>query len=457
MSADAAWDLSLRVAREGEPFILFDGAPSAARTDAERGLRAWSFVAASPSEGVCVRDGRAWRWTRETRAWRETEGDAWALLRALHRPAASDAASPWPHGVAGLASYDAGRLIERMPDVARDDTRLPQLLFYRFDAAWTVPAGGAPALHHAAGADAIAAALEARAAQPAQALDDGTVDPVRPHITQKQFEDMVLRAQANVRAGDVFQVNLSQRLETRTTLSSLALYARLRDANPAPFSALFQSGPLPWDDEGFAVLSSSPERLFRLRAGKLEARPIAGTRKRGRTPDEDAALVAELRADPKEQAEHVMLVDLARNDVGRVARYGSVRVPDLLTVETYRTVHHLVSVVEADLAPQNDAVDALRALFPGGTITGAPKVRAMELIEEIEPVRRGVYTGSLGWIAPNGDCDFNILIRTLLKQGERVHLQVGAGIVEESVPEREYHETLTKAKGLLRALGADDE
>lgn len=283
----------------------------------------------------------------------------------------------------------------------------------------------------------------------------GPMGPIAARTPPKAFEEMVTRAKRAITEGEIFQANLSHRLETSTQLSPDALYARLCAANPAPFSGLFESGPLPGGAEPFFVLSSSPERLFKLEKGRLEARPIAGTRKRSSDPREDAALASELRSDEKERAEHVMLVDLARNDLGRVAKFGSVRVPVLLSVESFATVHHLVSVVEADLEGGKDAVDALVALFPGGTITGAPKPRAMEVIEEIEPVRRGIYTGSLGWISPDGDCDFNILIRSLLIQGERVHLQVGAGIVEDSVPHKEYEETLSKAKGLLRALGRD--
>jgi para-aminobenzoate synthetase component 1 len=370
--------------------------------------------AARPAASLCVREGRAWR--REgAGAWERgaDEGEPWELLRAFAR-------GSW---TAVLASYDAGRLVERVPSLAEDDTRLPQLLAFRFDDV-------AP----------LRDALPSAAAAP---------HPVRARSSQKEFEAMVLAAKERVRAGEVFQVNLSHRLETETTLDPLDLYARLRVANPAPHAAFLASGPLPDGMEPFHVLSSSPERLFALRGGRLEARPIAGTRPREADP-------AELLADPKERAEHVMMVDLARNDLGRVARFGSVEVPRLLTVESYRTVHHLVSVVEADLAEGKDAVDALVAMFPGGTITGAPKVRAMGIIEELEPVRRGVYTGSLGWIAPDGDADFNILIRTLLVKGGKVHLQVGAGIVEESVPEREHRETLAKAKGLLRALGVAD-
>jgi para-aminobenzoate synthetase component 1 len=361
--------------------------------------------------------------------------------------------------VAGFLSYDAGRLVERLPSKAVDDAGVPQVLLFRFDAVWAVPARGTPTLHRAPGPDGEAAAreMETRARSEPLAFHGGSLGAIEPRVSPKEFEQMVLRAKGHVAIGDVFQVNLSHRLEADVGLHPLELYGRLRDRNPAPFSAFFSSGPLPDDPEGFHVLSSSPERLFRLESGRLEARPIAGTRRRGGTPAEDEALKAELLADPKERAEHVMLVDLARNDLGRVARFGSVRVPHLLTVETFRTVHHLVSVVEAELAQGKDVVDALKALFPGGTITGAPKVRSMEVIEDIEPVRRGVYTGSLGWINGAGDADFNILIRTLFLRGGRVHLQVGAGIVEESVPEREYLETLAKAKGLLRALGAEED
>ena len=453
--ASDAWETFRRLARPGEPAVFLDGVPRAATTPAERELRGWSFLAAAPSAALCVREGGAWRREGEG-AWEPAEGDAWALLRALHAPGPAAPGVPFPHGVVALASYDAGRLVERLPARALDDTALPLLLAFRFDAVVAVPAdGGAPEVH--ARDPAAAQRLRARLDAPPLPLEGGDVGPVEARVPQKAFEEMVVRAKRHVRAGDVFQVNLSHRLEAACSLGPLALYDRLRRANPAPFGAFLASGPLPEDPEGFHVLSSSPERLFRLQGRRLEARPIAGTRRRAADPREDDALKAELLADAKERAEHVMLVDLARNDLGRVARYGSVHVPRLLTVETYRTVHHLVSVVEAELAEGRDAVDALVALFPGGTITGAPKVRAMEVIEEVEPVRRGVYTGSLGWWSGAGDCDFNILIRTLLLRRGRVHLQVGAGIVEDSDPAREHAETMAKAKGLLMALGAEAE
>ena len=432
-----AFGLLRRVARDGEAAVFLDGVPEAAVTPADREVRERSLVAARPAASYCHQDGQAW--LREgDGAWRRVPGEPFALLRSFARGGMT----------LGFASYDAGRLVERLPSRAADDARLPDLLFFRFDAWWDVPPEGDA---RPVGDDAELAERARREPAPF-APDSGARAPLRPRTTQKEFEDMVLRAQEAIRAGEVFQVNLSHRLETTTRLHPLALYARLREANPAPFGGYLASGPLP-QGEPFHVLSSSPERLFRLRSRTLEARPIAGTRPRGATPGEDARLVEELRASAKERAEHVMLVDLARNDLGRVARYGTVRVPRLLAVESYRTVHHLVSVVGAELDEGKDAVDALVALFPGGTITGAPKVRAMEVIEDLEPVRRGAYTGSLGWMSPGGDADFNILIRTLVLREGAVHLQVGAGIVEESEPAKEYEETLAKAKGLLRALG----
>jgi para-aminobenzoate synthetase component 1 len=421
-------DLLRRVARPGEP---------AAET--------WAGVAVAPSRSLCVRDGRAW--LREgAGAWVEASGDPWTLLRSLQ---GDDA--PFAMSIVVFVGYDAGRWIETLPAIAEDDLHLPDVLAFRFDAAWDAQG----ALHARPGAEVHARMLRDRAHEGSIPFVGGTVGEMEARTSPKDFEAMVLRAKRHIRVGDAFQVNLSHRLSCATDVAPVEIYARLRAANPAPFSCYLQSGPLPDDPEGFEIVSSSPERLFRVGSGRLEARPVAGTRPRGATPAQDAALRHELLRDEKERAEHVMLVDLARNDLGRVARFGSVRVPALLTVESYRTVHHLVSIVEAELAPGRDAVDALVAMFPGGTITGAPKVRSMEIIEEIEPVRRGAYTGSLGWIADDGDADLNILIRTLVRRRGRVHLQVGAGIVEDSDPAREYEETMAKAKGLLLALGRE--
>jgi para-aminobenzoate synthetase component 1 len=412
-------DLLRRAWRPGEPVALLEG-PS-------------PTLAAGPSAALCVRGGRVWMREGES-AWTTSDAPPWDAARAFLSKGLRTVA---------LLSYDAGRLVERIPSRARDDTGLPEVLLLRFDAAWIggeLRGDGDHVLAERAKGDPLP--------RPA-----GRVGPVTSSMPREAFEAMVRRAKAHVRAGDVFQVNLSHRLEADCSVHPLDLYARLCEVNPAPFRAFLQTGPLPGDPQGFHVVSASPELLVRAGAGRLEARPIAGTRRRGATPEEDAALAAELASDGKERAEHAMMVDLARNDLGRVARYGSVRVPRFAAVESYRTVHHLVSTVEADLAPGRDAVDVLRALFPGGTITGAPKVRAMEVIEALEPVRRGIYTGSLGWVDPSGDLDLNILIRTLLVRRGRVHLQVGAGIVEESDPSREWEETLAKAKGMLLALG----
>jgi anthranilate/para-aminobenzoate synthase component I len=268
---------------------------------------------------------------------------------------------------------------------------------------------------------------------------------------------MVRRAKEYILAGDIFQSNLSQRLEMGFDGDSLGLYQALRLVNPSPFSGYIDmSGP----DGGaaaagggaFQVISSSPERLVQLRGRKAQTRPIAGTRRRGVDRAEDHGLTRELNLDPKERAEHIMLVDLERNDLGRVCDYGSVRVTELMVNEAYSHVIHIVSNVEGVLHHSRGPTDLLRAMFPGGTITGCPKVRCMEIIDELEPVRRGPYTGSFGYIGYNGNMDMNIIIRTLLRRGDTVYAQAGAGIVADSDPEREYRETLRKAEAMVRAV-----
>lgn len=259
----------------------------------------------------------------------------------------------------------------------------------------------------------------------------------------------IARAQDYIRAGDIFQANLSRRwqAEFATTVAPEAVYARLRRANPAPYAA-----SLRWGDA--AVLSSSPERLLQCQDGRIQTRPIAGTRRRARDPAEDEALARELLAHPKERAEHVMLVDLERNDLGRICRPGTVRVSERLQVETYAHVHHIVSAVEGDLRPDVGVAEILAALFPGGTITGCPKVRCMEIIAELEGEARDPYTGSIGYISRNGRMDFNILIRTAHLEAGRLSFRAGGGIVADSDPARELTETRVKAKGILQALEA---
>jgi para-aminobenzoate synthetase component 1 len=264
---------------------------------------------------------------------------------------------------------------------------------------------------------------------------------------REQFLAVVARAREYILAGDIFQANLSQRLEAEVAEHPFALYSRLRERNTAPFSAYFDFGEA-------VVASASPERFLRLLDGAVETRPIKGTSARGFTPRHDSALGSALYESEKDRAENVMIVDLLRNDLSKVCLDGSVEVPELFQIERYATVHHLVSTVVGRLRPGLGPVDLLRATWPGGSITGAPKVRAMEIIAELEPTRRGVYTGSLGYFSFSGAVDTSIAIRTFVVKQERAYFQAGAGIVADSDPEREYDETLDKARGMAAALQA---
>jgi anthranilate synthase component 1 len=265
------------------------------------------------------------------------------------------------------------------------------------------------------------------------------------NVTEEEFKRIVDKAKEYIYAGDVFQVVLSQRLKTNFQCDPFDIYRALRAINPSPYMFYLRFG-------GLQMIGSSPEILVRVTGDKIQIRPIAGTRKRGRTEDEDEALERELLADPKERAEHIMLVDLGRNDCGRVAQYGTVRVDDLMSVERYSHVMHIVSNVVGTLDPRYDAYDVLKASFPAGTVSGAPKVRAMEIIDELENVRRGPYAGAVGYFSFSGNLDSCITIRTIIVKGDVAYVQAGAGIVADSVPETEYQETLNKARGMLHAI-----
>jgi anthranilate synthase component 1 len=270
--------------------------------------------------------------------------------------------------------------------------------------------------------------------------------------TPEKFLRSVERALEYIGAGDIYQANLSRGWQARLAqgVTPQHLYQRLRETNPAPFSGIVQL-----DD--ITVVSSSPERLVSVRDGRVSTRPIAGTRPRGQTAAADADLARELHAHPKERAEHVMLIDLERNDLGRICEAGTVKVDELMTIESYAHVHHIVSNVSGQLRAGATPGDVLRAVFPGGTITGCPKVRCMEIIAELEGTARGAYTGSFGYLNRDGSMDLNILIRSLEVAGGQLTLRAGAGIVADSVPERELAETRAKARGVLRALGSDTE
>ncbi len=266
-----------------------------------------------------------------------------------------------------------------------------------------------------------------------------------------RFLDQMRRAREYIRAGDVFQVNLSRRWQVRLRddVAAIELYRRLCAANPAPFAGFMTFA------DGRAIISSSPERLMEVRGCQMRTRPIAGTHPRGADPEQDLRLSRELLRHPKERAEHVMLIDLERNDLGRVCRAGTVQVKEFMTLESYRHVHHIVSEVSGELRDDITPARAIRAVFPGGTITGCPKVRCMQIIAELEQAPRGAYTGSMGYINRDGSLDMNILIRTIVQRGRDVELRAGAGIVADSVPECELAETRAKARGMLAALGAE--
>jgi para-aminobenzoate synthetase component 1 len=392
---------------------------------------------------------------------------------------------PFLGGSIGFLSYDIVRSLETLPALASDDPGFPDYLFMRLEELWIydhfenmlyaaihipVHSGSATDTDYLKSRYQEAAGRAEgmlkqwrqicsapRSAGETQESNDivAAVESITPvsgewpgmtsAFSPEQFQQAVLKVQDYIRSGDVFQVNLSLRQEAQLKSSPEDVYEWLRRLNPSPYMGLLRS-------PGFALSSASPELLVKLHGEKVSARPIAGTRRRGRTPAEDAAMEAELRGSEKEIAEHIMLVDLERNDIGRVAAYGTVRVPELLTVERYSHVMHLVSQVEGVIAPGKDAYDVMAALFPGGTITGAPKVRTMEIIEELEPVRRGPYTGSLGWIDYSGNMELNIIIRTLAVKDGIGYIQTGAGIVIDSDPYREYRECHNKAKAVVKAV-----
>ncbi len=368
---------------------------------------------------------------------------------------------PFWGGAVGYFAYNLGEHLERLPSRSIDDLGLPDCYLGLYDVVVAVDhregttaliSTGLPERGEAGRrrAEARLAEVQARLAAPARGVgitsETARVGPIVSNFTREAYCRAVARAKEYIAAGDIYQVNLSQRFSTSLALAPMHLYRRVRQANPAPFAAYLSFPEV-------NVISASPERFLRVVRREVETRPIKGTRPRGRNPESDRARREELLASDKDQAELVMIIDLERNDLGRVCEYGSVKVPELITLEEYATVFHLVSTVTGRLRPGLDVIDLLKASFPGGSITGAPKIRAMEIIDELEEVKRGLYTGSLGWIGWDGDADLNIVIRSFVVKDGRAYLQVGGGVVADSDPEAEYQETLHKARGLLRALG----
>jgi len=431
----------------------------------------YTFLGARPYMRVRSRGGRI---VIERGAKREErEGDIFATVKELlrqHRPANVEGLPPFTAGAVGYFAYDVVRRLERIGEHAKDDLALPDCMLMFFDRLLAFD-HLRHQIHIIATADVIRekprAAYERAVADIAKLekkLAGGLraarwlkgpkkVAPLKVHhgVTQQRFMEMVERAKEYITAGDIFQVVLSQRMDFEAGADPFDLYRALRTVNPSPYLYFLKmQGERKAD--GLHVLGSSPEMLVRVTGRKLEYRPIAGTHPRGRDEAEDARLEQQMKADEKERAEHVMLVDLGRNDLGRVSEYGTVKVRDLMYVERYSHVMHLVSALEGKLRGELDAIDAFAACFPAGTLSGAPKVRAMQIIEELEPVRRGVYGGSVLYADFAGNLDSCIAIRTMVVKGYRAFLQAGAGIVADSDPAREFEETRNKAQALLRAV-----
>ena len=414
------------------------------------------------AEGDRAEINRTWRHDRE--AFDALPGGSLAELRALVEACRFDVPAALPPALAclvGYFGYETYGLVEKLPRPPENPLALPDMLFVRpalvlifdrlsdelFAVAPVWPGSGSPEATVSAAEDRIDSALRRLGEPLAEAALDATLpEPVlQPVMAEGQYRDMVLRAKDYIAAGDIFQVVLAQRFTCPFTLPPLALYRALRRVNPSPFLYFL-------DLPGFALTGSSPEILVRIRDGEVTIRPIAGTRPRGKTADEDRENEASLLADPKERAEHLMLLDLGRNDVGRVASTGSVRVTESYTVERYSHVMHIVSNVIGQLdTAHHDAIDAVFAGFPAGTVSGAPKVRACEIIAELEPETRGAYAGGVGYFAPDGNLDSCIVLRTGVVKDGVLHVQAGAGIVADSTPEYEQRECEAKAGALIAA------
>ncbi|MFQ3318589.1 MAG: anthranilate synthase component 1 [Natronomonas sp.] len=462
--ADARVPVELRI-RVADPFDAYrrarrgDGGDVFLETTG--GQPGWGYFATDPIERVTVSaeatpidDGAPSLETLDTVLASET----------LER---GDCDVPYPCGVFGWLSYDVARELEALPDETVDDRGLPRFQAAKYDrvVAWEEPrtneatlrVTACPRLDEHESADVAyewgvsnARELIARAVAGDRSVGRGATETQATFdsdCSRAEFADRVRRVKEYIREGDTFQANVSQRLSAPATVHPVEAFAALRRVNPAPYSALVEF-------PGVDLVSASPELLLDVEGDRLLTEPIAGTRPRGGTPEDDEALEADLRSDEKERAEHAMLVDLERNDLGKVSEYGSVDVREYRRVDRYSEVMHLVSLIEGTRHTDCSLADAVAAVFPGGTITGAPKPRTMEIIDEVEATRRGPYTGAIGAFGFDDRATLNIVIRTLVRHGERYDLRVGAGIVHDSDPDREYEETLDKGRALINAIDA---
>ena len=451
-------------------FLKIGGSPSFLLESVVGGEKwaRYSFLGSNPSKII-----RGWGKKIEIREREkkpvvfETEDPVAVLKKELsvYRPVDVPGLPRFSGGLVGYMGYDMVRFFERVPDSDKPGLDLPDMFFMLADTMLIFDSlkqkikivsnvhvdGKNTSRAYKEAVEKIDAITEKLRTTKVRSQKSGAGKSPKQKgfsssfATKEAFKDAVSKSKEYIAAGDIFQVVLSQRFECRSNIEPFDIYRALRVVNPSPYMYFINTGDA-------KIVGSSPEILVRLEDKKIVLRPIAGTRKRGKTEEEDLTLEEELRKDPKEIAEHIMLVDLGRNDVGRVAEKGSVTVTELLTVERYSHVMHMVSNVEGQLEKNLDAFDVLRACFPAGTVTGAPKVRAMEIIEEFEPTKRGPYAGAVGYFSYSGNMDTCITIRTLIIKDNRIYVQAGAGIVADSVPEREYIETVNKAKGMMKAV-----
>ncbi len=437
--------LFVKVNEQFENAFLLESAIGAKR------LAEYSFIGFEPEAIVKVKEGRLDVASLDGAKDSLKTEDPLRDLRTLVASPPSELPGRTPFrfvgGAVGYISYDSVRYWERLPEKARDDLSLPDMEFgiYTDGIVFDHLKKG---IHYYSLGRGNRLGLVQSLLRRTSASDEGKLSAptvAKPTVEKERFEAMVETAKKYVTVGDIFQVVLSKRYDFELEGDLSVFYDALSQINPSPYMYFLKFGDR-------RVVGSSPEMLVRVENRRVETFPIAGTRPHLADKKENARLTKEMLADPKERAEHVMLVDLARNDVGRVAKYGSVKVPELLTVQQFSHVQHIVSRVVGTLREGLDSFDAMRAMFPAGTVSGAPKPRAMEIIEELEPVRRGPYAGALGYFSFNGNADFAITIRTLVARGSKCSIQSGAGIVADSDPEKEWHETESKAAGLMKAV-----
>jgi anthranilate synthase component 1 len=407
-----------------------------------RKLAEFSFIGFDPRVVIRVKDGMA-EVVGEEKVRTRTSDPLNIVKKEICTRKLSREYPRFLGGAVGYVSYDAVRYWEKLPSIAVDDLKFPDLEMGIYNDGIIFDHARKRAYYFYTEENRISFLEKMLRSR----RDSGSLSfsNPQPNICKEDFEEMVARAKEYVFNGDIFQVVLSKRYSFRIRGDLLQFYKALRSINPSPYMYFLKHG-------GRWIIGSSPEMLVRVESRIVETYPIAGTRQKTGNFRKDIKLAEELLADPKERAEHIMLVDLARNDLGRVAKYGSVKVPEFMVIHRYSHVQHIVSRVTGILAPSKDCFDVLRMMLPAGTVSGAPKVRAMEIIEELEPTRRGPYAGAVGYFSYNGNADFAITIRTLIASNRMGHIQVGAGVVADSIPEREWFETEYKARALMKAL-----